>query len=332
MNKTILVTGGLGYIGSHTVVALVESGYDVIIIDDLSNSHLSVSDSIKKLVDSDKVSTLVGNINAPKGKNNMFYALEHYDIDAVIHFAAFKSVSESVKHPLKYYDNNVSGLITLLNKMEEVGVKDIIFSSSCTVYGDVKTPLVNEHHPLNPMSTYGHTKKMCEDILIDLDDRFNSVILRYFNPIGCHDSGLLSDTPKGRPENLMPNIIDVIKGDSDHLLIFGDDYNTKDGTAERDYIDVNDLASAHIQALDSLDKGHKIINIGTGTSLSVMDIVNAFESLGKHIPYKITDRREGDIEAICCDVLKMRDEFAWLPRRSLKQSLESILNYLKVKG
>lgn len=327
-NKNILVTGGLGYIGSNTIVSLIENGYNPIIIDDLSNSELSRLKEIEDITKSD-IHYYIGDIKAPENLNNLSYIMENYDIYSVIHFAAFKSVNESVKNPLKYYNNNIYGAISLLEKMKKYNVKNIIFSSSCTVYGEPDRYPVDEKSPIKPAeSPYGETKQICENILRGTSKKedINVVSLRYFNPIGCHESGLLSDNPKGIPESLMPYIVGVLKKEYEYLRIFGNDYNTKDGTAIRDYIDITDLAEAHVKALDIVHKkDYQTINVGSGCGHSVMEMIECFKSLGHEIPFKIFPRRKGDIESIYGDVSKAQKEMSWTPQKDLKETVLSII-------
>jgi UDP-glucose 4-epimerase len=327
-NKNILVTGGLGYIGSNTVVKLFESGYNPIIIDDLSNSDFSRLNELETITNSE-IHYYDGDIRAPKSFNNLSYIMKKYDIDSVMHFAAFKSVNESVKNPLKYYNNNIYGTINLLEMMKKYNVKNLIFSSSCTVYGQPDKYPVCENSQIKPSeSPYGETKQMCESILKNISEKedINVVSLRYFNPIGCHESGLLSDKPKGVPENLMPYIIGVLKKEYEYLRIFGNDYNTKDGTAIRDYIDINDLAESHVKALDIVNKkDYQTINVGSGGGYSVMEIVECFKSLGYEIPFKVFPRRKGDIEIIYGDISKAKEIMKWTPKRTVLDSVNSIL-------
>jgi UDP-glucose 4-epimerase len=327
-NKNILVTGGLGYIGSNTVVKLLENGYNPIIMDNLSNSDFSRLNELETITNS-QIHYYDGDIRAPKSFNNLSYIMENYDIDSVMHFAADKSVNESVKNPLKYYNNNICGTISLLEKMKRYNVKNIIFSSSCTVYGQPDKYPVCEESPIKPAeSPYGETKQVCENILKNTSEKedINVVSLRYFNPIGCHESGLLSDKPKGIPENLMPYIIGVLKKEYEYLRVFGNDYNTKDGTAIRDYVDVSDLAEAHVKALGIVSKNnYQTINVGSGYGYSVMEIVECFKSLGHEIPFKVFPKRSGDIESIYGDISKAKKVMGWTPKRTALDSINSIL-------
>jgi len=332
-NKNILVTGGLGYIGSNTVVKLFENGYNPIIIDNLSNSEISKLDEIETICNS-KIPYYIGDIRDDEGLNNLSYIMKKYSIDSVIHFAAFKSVNESVKEPLKYYNNNVYGTVKLLEMMKQYNVKNLIFSSSCTVYGEPDNYPVSEKTTTKPAeSTYGETKQICESILekTSKSQDLNVISLRYFNPIGCHHCGLLSDNPKGIPDNLMPYIVGVIKKDYEYLKVFGNDYNTKDGTAVRDYINVEDLAEAHVKALNIVGKNkYNNINVGTGEGYSVMEIIECFNSLGYKIPFKINPRREGDIESIYADISKAKKDMNWKPTKNLKETLLSVINSINL--
>lgn len=331
-SKNVLVTGGLGYIGSHTVVKLIENGYNPLIIDNLSNSDTSVLKAIEKITGKNPY-FLSGDLRDPKKQNNVSYILKNFNVHSVIHFAAHKSVSESVDNPLMYYDNNVTSTIKLLKYMKEYGVKNIVFSSSCTVYGQPDKYPVNELTPLKPTcSPYGETKSMCEKILKDSSkEGLNVISLRYFNPIGAHESGLIYEKPKGVPENLMPYITGVVERKYPFLKVFGNDYNTKDGTAVRDYIDINDLAEAHVKSLDIIDGiGHDVINVGSGDGCSVMEIIKAFEDEGHNVPYEIHPRRNGDIEKIYGDISKAKNIMNWEPKKTIQDSVKSTLKTLMV--
>jgi UDP-glucose 4-epimerase len=293
----ILVTGGTGFIGSHTCVELINAGHDVIIMDNLSNSKASVVDRIGQIT----------------GKKPIFYQadirdfdktveiLQNHTIDAVIHFAGLKAVGESVQKPLEYYENNINGTLVLLNAMRQCGCKNIVFSSSATVYGLDNVAPYTEDMPTSATNPYGYTKVMIEQILHDLctaDSEWSVTALRYFNPIGAHKSGLLGEDPNGIPNNLVPYIAQVAIGKLDHLRVFGNDYDTPDGTGVRDYIHVVDLAKGHVVALDYALKhrGFEPINLGTGNGSSVLDVVQAYKkACGKDIPYEIVERRSGDV-------------------------------------
>jgi UDP-glucose 4-epimerase len=324
--STILVTGGLGYIGSHTVLKLLENNYDIIIIDNLSNSNLTVLETLK-IITQRNIKFYKGDINDGVILDKIF---KENRINSVIHFAALKSVSESLNRPLDYYHNNVGGTLNLLKNMKNNGVKNIIFSSSCTVYGEPDLFPVTELTELKVSKTpYGKTKSICENILLD-ENEINSISLRYFNPIGNHKSGLLYEQPNGIPENLLPYIIGVITKKYDYLKIFGNNYNTHDGTAIRDYIDVNDLAEAHVKSLSVVEKNkYDVFNIGTGNGYSVMEIVNSFKNKGYDIPFKIYPRREGDIEKIWADITKSKNLLGWEPKNSLSDSIESIIKSIE---
>ena len=295
--KKILVTGGTGYIGSHTVVKLLEAGYEVVILDNLSNSKISVIDRIVKItnqrplfVEGDiRDGLLLGQI------------MREHSFDSVMHFAGLKAVAESEKEPLRYFDNNVVGSIKLFEAMQKANIKKIVFSSSATVYGDPGIVQYREDTPLKPINIYGQTKMMIEDILRGLkktDTSWSIAILRYFNPVGAHQSGLIGEDPKGTPNNLMPYIAQVAMGLREKLFIFGNDYPTSDGTGLRDYIHVEDLVEGHIAALKKIDVALDLItvNLGTGKPLSVLELIKVFaEVSNKKIPYEITSRRLGDL-------------------------------------
>lgn len=327
----ILVTGGAGFIGSHTAVELLNNGYEVIIVDDFSNSQPAVLERITELT----------------GKNFKFYELnllnkEHLrkvfsenEIEAVIHFAAFKAVGESVGLPLKYYNNNIISTIVLLEVMEEFHVKKIVFSSSATVYGmDHEAPFT-EDLSTSATNPYGKTKVFIEHILEDLaaaDDEWSVVLLRYFNPIGAHESGRIGENPNDIPNNLMPYITQVAVGKLDKLSIFGDDYETHDGTGVRDYIHVVDLARGHLSALDYAlnHTGSEAVNLGTGEGYSVLDVVNAFEKANDvEIPYKIVDRRPGDIAVGYADATKAKELLNWEATHSLEDMCRDSWNWQK---
>ena len=327
MIKQILVTGGLGYIGSHTVLKLIESGYFVIILDNLSNSKVEIYDTLKSISNSTNIKLYIGDVNDGIILEKIF---NENDIFSVIHFAALKSVSESITKPLEYYHNNINGTINLLKHMEKYYVKNIIFSSSCTVYGEPDIYPVTEKTQLKtPKTPYGKTKLICETILED-SNNINAISLRYFNPIGNHKSGILYENPNGIPENLLPYIIGVITKKYNHLKVFGDDYDTPDGTAIRDYIDVNDLAEAHVKSLLYVEnKRYDVFNVGTGNGYSVMEIINEFKNKGFEIPYKIYPRRDGDIEKIWGDIEKSKNILKWEPKNKLSDSIDSIIKMIE---
>lgn len=325
MNK-ILVTGGLGYIGSHTVVELIEQGFEVVIIDDLSNSKKQVLYNIEKITGT-MPELYEGDI---KNKEVLNLVFNQHAFNGVIHFAAFKSVSESQANPLEYYDNNINGLVTLLMMMKQYNVQHLIFSSSCTVYGQAKEMPIRESTPLKMCeSSYGKTKQMGEQIIEDFVKAYDkkACLLRYFNPIGAHKSGLLGELPNGVPNNLVPFVLQTAAGIRDYLNIWGDDYPTADGTAVRDYIYVGDLAKAHLAALLKLLKEDKtslldIYNLGTGRGTSVLEIVKTFEKVNKQkVNYKIGPRREGDITIAYADASLAEKELDWKATTTIEQSL-----------
>jgi len=328
MQNKILVTGGLGYIGSHTVLKLLELNYSVVIIDNLSNSNVNTFKILKFISKKDdKLKLYIGDVNDNFILEKIF---NENRIDGVIHFAAFKSVSESITKPLDYYYNNVGGTINLLKYMEKNGVKNIIFSSSCTIYGEPNNFPVTELTELKtPKTPYGKTKLICENILSD-NSYFNVISLRYFNPVGNHKTGLIYENPNGVPENLFPYIVGVINKTYDHLRIFGDSYNTTDGTAIRDYIDVNDLADAHVKSLLIVEKNkYDVFNVGTGNGYSVMEVVKNFKNKGYDIPFKIYPKREGDIEKIWADITKAKNILGWEPKNTLSDSIDSIIKSIE---
>jgi UDP-glucose 4-epimerase len=321
---TIFVTGGLGYIGSHTTVELLNNGYEVIIADNLYNSNLVVLEKIEKIT----------------GRKPKFYKVDLLDeksvetifkennIDATIHFAAYKAVGESCIIPIEYYHNNITSTLVVLKMMKKYNVKKFVFSSSATVYGDAEFMPIKEEALLSATNPYGRTKLIIEDMLEDIyksDDFWNIAILRYFNPVGAHKSGEIGENPKGIPNNLMPYITKVAIGELKELSIFGNDYNTPDGTGVRDYIHVVDLAKGHIKALEKLNtnSGLVIYNLGTGKGYSVLDLVNEFsKASGKEIPYKIVGRRKGDIAICYADPSKANNELGWNAEKSIEEMCE----------
>ena len=330
---SILVAGGTGYIGSHTVVELLNKGKEVVIVDDLSNSKIETLDNIKKITGKMPKFYQVNYLNS-KELEKVF---EENDIEAVINFAGFKAVGESVKEPLKYYHNNVSGAIVLLETMKKYNVKKFIFSSSATIYGDVgNQKCVEEMGRGKTTNPYGTTKAMIEKILEDLyfsDNTWDICILRYFNPIGAHESGLIGEEPNGIPNNLMPYIMKVAAGKLDHLNVFGNDYETEDGTGKRDYLHVVDLAIGHVKALEKIEKegtGLYTYNLGTGNSYSVLEIVTNFEKENNiKIPYQIAPRRDGDLAEICADVSKAEKELGWKAEKGIAEMCRDSWNYQK---
>ena len=329
----ILVTGGCGYIGSHTVVELLENDYEVVIVDNLSNSKKNVLDRIKEITKKD-FNFYEMDVCDKKSLTTVF---KENKIDAVIHFAGFKAVGESVEKPLMYYRNNIDSTLSLLEVMNEFGVKKIAFSSSATVYGKPETLPIREDSKLYTTNPYGSTKLMIENILRDLynsDNNWSIAILRYFNPIGAHKSGLIGENPNGIPNNLMPYIIKVANKELDCLGIFGNDYDTHDGTGVRDYIHVVDLAKGHIAAVNKIlnEKGCDAYNLGTGTGYSVLDIVNTFNRVNNvDVPYKIKDRRPGDIDACYADPTYAKEKLNWEAKLTLVDMCKDAYNYIKRK-
>ena len=327
---TILVTGGAGYIGSHTCVELLENGHDVIVLDNLVNSSEKSLERVKEITGK-SVKFYKGDILDRDFLNKLF---DTEKIDGVIHFAGLKAVGESVHKPWEYYNNNISGTLTLIDVMRKHNVKNIIFSSSATVYGDPAEIPITEKCPKGQCTNpYGWTKSMLEQILTDVqfaDNEWNVVLLRYFNPIGAHPSGLMGENPNGIPNNLMPYITQVAVGKLDHLTIFGNDYDTKDGTCIRDYIHVVDLAKGHVCALKKLEKGSglSIYNLGTGTGYSVLDIVNNFEKANNlKIKYEIGKRREGDIPVCYSDASKAEKELGWKAEFGIEEMCRDSWNW-----
>ena len=326
--KKILVTGGLGFIGSHTVVELQNEGFDVVIIDDLSNTRIEVLDSITEISGKKPDFHQLDLRN----KNEVKQFFNNNAIDGIIHFAAFKAVGESVEKPLDYYENNIGSLVYLLQEMKDRKIDNFIFSSSCTVYGQADELPITENAPIKPAeSPYGNTKQIGEEIIKDSCNAYgmNAIALRYFNPIGAHESTKIGELPIGVPQNLIPYVTQTAAGIREQLSIFGDDYNTPDGTAIRDYIHVVDLAKAHIAALTRLiekknNQNFEYFNVGTGKGSSVLEIVKAFESsTGKKLNYKIVGRRAGDITAAYADTTIANKELNWKTNKSLEEALAS---------
>ena len=329
----ILVTGGAGYIGSHTAVELLNAGKDIVIIDDFSNSKPKALEAIKKIT----------------GKDFKFYEMDYKDkeklakvfsenkIEAVMNFAGFKAVGESVQKPLEYYTNNVTGCLNLLEVMKQYNVKKFIFSSSATVYGDPEIiPITEECKTGNTTNPYGTSKLFIEQILKDLynsDNTWDICILRYFNPVGSHESGLIGEEPQGIPNNLMPYVARVASGELKELSVFGNDYNTPDGTGVRDYIHVVDLAKGHLCALNKIDKEGKglyIYNLGTGNGYSVLDMVKSFEeATGRKVAYKIAPRRAGDIATCYADPSKAKNELGWTAEKGIKEMCEDTWHFIE---
>ena len=327
-NKSILVTGGLGYIGSHTTVALIEKGYKVCIIDDLSNSSIDVLERIKKITDT---SPDFFEFNLTDSSRVKTFFKKNTKFDGVIHFAAKKSVDESVRKPLDYYHNNIQSLINILDHIN-TNVK-FIFSSSCTVYGQAEELPITEQTPLKkPESPYGNTKKICENILEDktkIETQFSTVILRYFNPIGAHKSSLIGEDPRNIPQNLVPIITQFAIGKLKKLTVYGDDYPTKDGTCIRDYIHIMDLADAHISALEYLfstntNNFYDVFNVGTGEGKTVKEVIESFIKVsGKKIQYDISSRRKGDVISAFADTSKAKKTLNWTSKVSFEDAILS---------
>lgn len=318
MKKQILVTGGAGYIGSHTVVELHKAGYEAVIVDNFSNSSPKVIERIEEIV---KCKPTIYNINLLE-KKELNKVFENHNFHGVIHFAGLKAVGESTEKPLYYYNNNIVSTINLCETMSEHNVKSLVFSSSATVYGMNNTMPVTENGVLQPINPYGRTKLFIEEILKDLsqsDPEWEICLLRYFNPVGAHESGLIGESPRGVPNNLMPFITSVAIGKLDKLKVFGGDYNTKDGTGVRDYIHVTDLSKGHLKALESnLTPGVRTYNMGTGKGYSVLEVVKAFEKVNNvKIPYKIVDRRDGDSEICYADPSKSLEELEWRAEKDI---------------
>lgn len=336
MKKKILVTGGTGYIGSHTVVELQGAGYEVVIVDNLSNSNADVVDGIEKITGI-RPAFVELDINDKEGLRDLFRKNE--GIQGIIHFAASKAVGESVQKPLMYYRNNLMTLINLLELMPEFGVKGIVFSSSCTVYGQPDILPVTEDAPIKPaLSPYGNTKQINEEIIKDMIHSgvpFKSIILRYFNPIGAHPSAEIGELPNGVPQNLIPYLTQTAIGIRKELSVFGDDYDTPDGSCIRDYINVVDLAKAHVIAMDRMlgDKSEEkveIFNLGTGRGVSVLELIAAFEKgTGVKVPHKIVGRREGDIEKVWANPERANKVLGWTARETVEDTLITAWNWQK---
>jgi UDP-glucose 4-epimerase len=336
MSKQILVTGGTGYIGSHTVVELQNEGFDVVIIDDLSNSNIEVLDAIEKITGKRPAFEEFNLTN--REKTDSFFE-KYSDIKAIIHFAASKAVGESVQKPLEYYRNNLVSLMNLLENMKKHSVHNMVFSSSCTVYGQPDKLPVTEETPRKPAeSPYGNTKAISEDIMRDfckVNEEINCIALRYFNPIGAHPTALIGELPVGIPNNLVPFITQTAAGLRDELKMFGNDYDTEDGTPIRDYINVVDLAKAHVVAINRLlenkqKTSYEYFNVGTGNGYSVMQLVKTFiEVTGVDLKYQITDRRAGDIEKIWADTTYANEELGWKAEKSLEETLRSAWEWEK---
>jgi UDP-glucose 4-epimerase len=336
MKKKILVTGGTGFIGSHTTVELIEQGYEVIIVDNLSNSEPAVLDRIFKITGVKPHLEVLDLCEIDKLDK---FIQKNKDINAIIHFAAYKAVGESVREPLKYYRNNLFSLVNLLDVMSRYGIPNLVFSSSCTVYGQPEKLPVTEDAPLQPAtSPYGNTKQICESIIKDTafsDKNVQAISLRYFNPIGAHPSALIGELPSGVPENLVPYITQTAYGLRDELKVYGDDYDTPDGSCLRDYLHVVDLAKAHVVAIKRLLEGknksnYEIFNLGTGNGVSVLEAIKSFERVtGVKLKYKIVGRRPGDIEKIWADPSLANNELGWKTLSSLDECMKTAWNWEK---
>jgi UDP-glucose 4-epimerase len=336
MKKKILVTGGTGYIGSHTTVELIENDFDVVIIDNLYNSEAEVVDRIQEITG---VRPQLEVFDLLDGQRVAAFFKKHSDISAIIHFAAYKAVSESVFKPLDYYRNNLFSLINLLQGMKNNGIHHIVFSFSCTVYGQPEKLPVTEEAPLQPAtSPYGNTKQVGEEIIRDTafsDRSLNAIALRYFNPIGAHPSALIGELPRGVPENLVPYITQTAYGLRDELKVFGDDYDTPDGSCIRDYLHVVDLAKAHVVAVRRLveqknRKNYEVFNLGTGNGVSVLEAIKSFESVsGVKLNYKVVGRRPGDIEKIWADPSFANKELGWKTISTLDDAMRTAWNWEK---
>lgn len=334
-NKTVLVSGGAGYIGSHTAVELINAGYDVVIIDNLSNSERGAIDGIQGITGKKVVFEEVDTCD----KSKLRSVFEKYSFDSVIHFAAYKAVGESMAEPLKYYQNNLVSFMNIVEMMKAYGRPNILFSSSATVYGEAESLPVTEKTPRQPAtSPYGNTKQIAEDILRDCCrayDGIKGIALRYFNPIGAHPSALIGELPRGVPNNLVPFVSQTAAGIRKCLSVFGNDYDTPDGTCLRDYIDVVDLAKSHVAAVDrmtagKMDETYEIFNIGTGTPVSVLELIKTFEEVNSlNLPYAIVGRRLGDVPAVWADTSLANNVLGWKAERTLDQTLQAAWNWEK---
>ncbi len=339
MKECVLVTGGAGYIGSHTAVELIEAGFDVVIADNLSNSDMGAVEGVRKITGADVPFVQVDTCDRAAFEK----VFEKYSFNSVIHFAASKAVGESVAQPLMYYRNNLTSFINVVELMKQYGRPNVVFSSSATVYGEADTLPVTERTPRKPAtSPYGNTKQMCEDILRDSVAAYpglRGIALRYFNPVGAHPSALIGELPRGVPNNLVPFITQTAAGIRECLSVFGDDYNTPDGSCVRDYIDVVDLAKAHVVAIARMTQGkskadYEIFNIGTGKGVSVLELVRTFEEVNHlKLNYKIVECRAGDVESIWADTTLANDELGWHAERTLDQTLRAAWEWEKhVRG
>ncbi len=332
MNKTVLVTGGAGYIGSHTCIELLAAGFKVVVLDNLCNSSPESLRRAADLAGQGEIPLIEGDIRDAGLLDSIF---TKHDIYSVIHFAGLKAVGESVEKPLAYYDNNVAGTVNLLQAMQRHNVKNIVFSSSATVYGDPHTTPIQEHFPLSATNPYGRSKLMIEEMLGDLyksDPDWQVALLRYFNPVGAHASGRIGEDPKGIPNNLMPYIARVAVGTYEFLSVFGGDYSTPDGTGVRDYIHVVDLAKGHVKALEAFLRGDVpnllVVNLGTGQGYSVLDMVGAFaKASGREVPYRIVDRRAGDIACCYADPALAQELIHWQAEKTLEDMCRDTWNW-----
>ncbi|MEU9700562.1 UDP-glucose 4-epimerase GalE [Streptomyces sp. NPDC047981] len=330
MPQTVLVTGGAGFIGSHTCVELLDHGHEVVVLDDHSNSSPEALERVTKIAGRPIAAVHVGDVRDRRALDAVFTS---HRIDAVIHFAAKKAVGESVRLPFTYYDINVGGTTALASAMHDHGVHRLVFSSSCSVYGDATTVPLTEESPVAPTNPYATTKWTCEQVLADLcrhAPEFRVLALRYFNPTGAHPTGLLGEDPRGVPNNIMPFLSQIAVGRRDELSVFGDDYPTPDGTGVRDYIHVVDVAEGHRVALDHLDDepGMRVLNLGTGQGASVLDLVRAFEEAsGRPVPYRVTGRRPGDVAELVADPSKVAALWDWRARRDLPAMCRDAWNF-----
>lgn len=333
--KTVLVSGGAGYIGTHTAVELINAGYDVVIIDNLSNSEKEAVEGVRRITGRDVVFEIVDTCD----KEALRRVFETYPFDTVIHFAAYKAVGESMTEPLKYYQNNLVSFMNIVEMMKEFNRPNILFSSSATVYGEAEHLPVTEQTPRQPAtSPYGNTKQIAEDILRDCCRAYEGmygIALRYFNPIGAHPSALIGELPRGVPNNLVPFITQTAAGIRECLCVFGDDYDTPDGTCLRDYIDIVDLAKAHVAAVDRMTSGrmdarYEIFNVGTGNPVSVLELITTFERVNDlKLPYKITGRRPGDVPAVWTDTSVANEVLGWKATRTLDETLRAAWEWEK---
>lgn len=323
MAETVLVTGGAGYIGSHTTVELLQAGHEVVVVDNLTNASPVALDAVARLAGRPVRELVVADVADAAALDDLF---TRHHIDAVVHFAALKAVGESVAEPLRYYANNVGGLLGLLGAMGRHGVRRLVFSSSCTVYGEPAEVPITEDFPRRGVNPYGRTKLICEDVLRDLaaaEPGWRISLLRYFNPVGAHPSGELGEDPRGVPNNLMPYLMQVAVGRRERLAVFGGDYPTRDGTCVRDYLHVVDLAQGHLAALDALDgagDGCRAYNLGTGTGTTVLELLAAAsEAVGRPLPYEVVDRRPGDAVEVYADPSLAQSELGWKSTRSVAE-------------